>query len=389
MASLYVRWLKWIVVIFLLIGIVAIIAGLSAVNYGNGMAFVVGIPLTLFVAILVWLGGSLWRKGHKTLVILLGGLLFLAINITLTLLFTYPYAPVIDTLKSRILAFSRGDSRTMAYYVQPKSAGVDRAAVQVTEYRLSITPTDQTLTRFQISGKLRLVEDGKEHLLTFTQNDLIKSVSSSQGWLLREVTLTLPERILPQFSWKDGDITRESQEICCFRPIGVSVQTFPKGAFYEAKDAADLKTTAYGKFETIEWTIHDPWGESQQLQFSFLPSPYHQFPFLHRFAVLSSIADWVLTVCGMLGSSLLIAMIVPVLKDIGKKKVEGTVKRFLKKEPNSLEAEQPQEISEEGVEHLARHLAQRLPHEQVVKLRKEIDTLLSRYSQEASQDKKE
>ena len=79
---------------------------------------------------------------------------------------------------------------SVGYSLQTRAASRD--AVKVNEYRLNIIPMDDSLGSFQVSGKILLEEAGQEKPLSFTQTSEVQSVSSSQGWLLREVQVCPP-----------------------------------------------------------------------------------------------------------------------------------------------------------------------------------------------------
>jgi len=103
-----------------------------------------------------------------------------------------------------------------------------------------------------------------------------------------------------------------------------------------------------------------------------VPAPYHHFPFIHRFASLASVADWVFTLGGMLGSSVLASLLVPVVKELGQEKVKKSLSKKPKTRPSS------KKNAHNAIGPLAKHLSSRLNHKQFLALRDEIDKILSK-----------
>ena len=77
----------------------------------------------------------------------------------------------------------------------------------------------------------------------------------------------------------------------------------------------------------------------------------------------------------MLGSSVLAALVIPVLKQMGQAKVKKSVQNVLDETPSPKHAVSDA-VSENGVHELASYLSDRLTHEQFLALRKELDGLL-------------
>lgn len=367
------HWLTTFLVLLVLIGFALVTVILFALDADNGVSFVIGIFWALLFLAFLWAGRVLWRKGHKVLVGFIGLFCFLAANVIVTLMVVNPQSSVWKTLKPRFLSLPRVP--IASYGIQGRS--INREAVQVTEYQLTLTPVEQSIIAFQVKVNIRLQENGQEKSLGFTQPDAIQSRASQQGWLLKEVQLALPEKTLAQFTWKEGNLSREAQNVCCFRPVKITLKDVPKSVFYEAKNAVNVKRATYGNTETIEWEVQDPWGESEQAMFSIVPPPYNRFPFIHRFASLSSVADWVFTLGGMLGSSLLVSLLIPVLKDVGQEKVKRSLKNIKKDQKQSKASTSSEEHAENGIAPLAQHLSKRLTREQFLALRNEIEELLN------------
>ena len=78
----------------------------------------------------------------------------------------------------------------------------------------------------------------------------------------------------------------------------------------------------------------------------------------------------------MLGSSVLVAMVVPALKQVGQTKVKKSLQKALEDTTPSHTRSAPGSVSENGVHELASYLSDRLTHEQFLALRKELDGLL-------------
>ncbi len=361
------HWLASSLILIILLGLVVAATVLFALDAENGLSFVIGIFGALLLLGLLWLSAMLWRSGHKVLVGLITLLCFLAVNVVLTLMIVNPQQTVWETLKPRFLSIPR---ETIASYgIQGRS--LSRDAVQVTAYHMTVTPVDQTLTAFHIKVNIRFQENGQEKTVGFTQPDTIQLVKSQQGWLLKEARLALPEKTVAQFIWKEAGVNQEAENVCCFRPITIILQDVPKGVFYEARNAVNVKKSPYANTETIEWDVQDPWGEREYAEFSIVPPPFHRFPFIHRFASLSSVADWVFTVCGMLGSSVLASLLIPVVKDLGQQKV----KQSLRKKPSKTGTVST-DSAENTLAPLAQHLSQRLSREQLAALRNELERFL-------------
>lgn len=340
---------------------------LFAVDADRGLSFVFGIGLALALLGLIWGGALLWRRGHALFVGVLGLLAFVAANVVMTMLIINPRQSVWDALRSRMMALR--PAAIISYGGQGRA--LNRDPVQVTAYHLTLTPVDAALTAFEVTVNLGFQDDGQAKTLSRTLPTPARAAKSAQGWLLREVRLELPEKTVAQFAWSEAGTSREAANVCCFRPVTIRLKNIPKGAFYEARDADGLRTTAYADTETVEWQVLDPWGEREHAEFSLVPPPYHRFPFLRRVASLSSVADWVFTLGGMLGSSLLVSLLIPVFKDLGKQRV----KRALSPQSSTPKTGAPAG-NDPALAALAHHLSDRLRPDQLTALRDEIDALL-------------
>ena len=362
------HWISSFLILLILAGFALAAVMLFALDAENGLSFVIGIFWALLLLIVLWGGNMLWRRGHKALVGLIALLCFLAANVVITLMIVNPQKTVWETLKPRFLISPR--ESIASYGIQART--LSRDAVQVTDYHMTLTPVDQTLTAFQAKVNIRFQENGQEKTVSVTQSETIQVGKSKQGWLLKEIRLPLPQKTAAQFTWKEAGVSREAENICCFRPITITLQNLPKGVFYEARDSGNVKTSVYGGTETIEWEILDRWGDREYAEFSIVPPPYYRVPFIHRFASLSSVADWVFTLGGMLGSSLLASLLIPVVKDLGQQKVKHSLSMKSKTRP-PLEKE-----PDDAILPLAKHISSRLSHTQFLALRDEIDKLLPR-----------
>jgi hypothetical protein len=359
-----------VIVLLLLLMFAGVAALLFALNAQRGLSFVIGIGWALVLTIVVKGAMLLWRRGHKALVGLAAVLCFLAANLVIMLLIAHPQQSFWNALKSLMVAVPGAPVALSS--IQGRS--LSRDAISVTDYQMTLTPVDQTLAAFHVHVNMRLREHGQDRTVGFTQPDPVRLTPSPRGWLLREARLALPDRTQAHVVWKDGDVTRQAEQVCCFRPVTIVLQDLPTGAFYQARDSGAITIATYANIETITWVVHDAWGEREFAEFALIASPFSRLPLIRRLAALSSVADWVFTLGGMLGSTLLASLLLPVFHDLGRQRVKQALTG--KKRPTTSDGDAGRPQGDNSLAPLAQHLSARLSRPQLAALRDEIDKFL-------------
>ncbi len=148
--------------------------------------------------------------------------------------------------------------------------------------------------------------------------------AESRGFMLREVKFDLADVLAKQVKGYDGYRLAGAK-------IRLELQNFPRGSFYQARDAKDVEQTSYLDTETIKWSPPAP-----GITFSYIPPGWGIVrPIVDVLYGAQSIDKLVLGALGSVGTLVIGAVAEVFVGRFVKKPLEGMLDKKGKKEAKS------------------------------------------------------
>jgi|GEM_PF-4135976 hypothetical protein len=282
---------------FLLALFVLIIIGLLAVSFSAALYFLIG---GIIAWSLIYIVAGLTQKYEIPLFKILIALLILcAIIVALfSLLYFMPHPSA----------------------QQSCPPGETITETEIKEYHAAIEPVDFS------KGIFNLSEEVKYEVATSVCNETYAPTqikidenqtsiserqihSSKRGIFIREIRFSP----LNDTSFKHLENQPNTQS--------VTLNDFPRGSFYEARDTQTVEISPYLDTEIVRWDIRKL---SDDVAFSYIDYPFYFLrTFLAPLIGISYQRHWVIAFLGMIFSVLVMPIIKPVLYDFGKNKFKS------------------------------------------------------------------
>jgi hypothetical protein len=221
--------------------------------------------------------------------------------------------------------------------------------IEVKEYHIDIVPVDESLDILKVRERLVFTENKETILFHSGYSEILrgnkaefllpeKQVDSmARGLVLREVNI-VPFVFDDTLEFSDGTLISGDfrREMVLTFTNGITVTgainlldtevrlvDFPKGTFFEAKNARDKRIETYLDTETIVWSA----GEAaHDIKFAYIPPPYnHIRPVLESFVEVFSFNQLVLVLLGLIMTMYVTPIVKPVIVDRFKEKFKAKI----------------------------------------------------------------